>query len=63
MVLLLVVIVFIALHLVTVPDVAYVPGEALAVNGPQGAVTVSGKHVGAADIYLVTIAEQSRVTE
>ena len=32
-------------------------------DGPHGAVTVSGKHVGAGDLYLVTIAEQSRVTE
>jgi len=62
-VLLLLVVAFIALHLVTVPDVAYVPGEALPADGPHGAVTVSGKHVGAGDLYLVTIAEQSRVTE
>jgi PDZ domain-containing protein len=54
---------FVVLHLITVPDVAYVPGDALPSNGPHGAVTVAGKHDGAGNIYLVTIAEQARVTE
>jgi PDZ domain-containing protein len=54
---------FIVLHLVTVPYVAYVPGEALPVNGVHGAVTVGGHHVGAGNVYLVTIAEQTRVSE
>ncbi|HVM66971.1 MAG TPA: PDZ domain-containing protein [Acidimicrobiales bacterium] len=54
---------FVVLHLITVAYVAYVPGEALPANGPHGAVTVDGRHVGAGDIYLVTIAEQSRVSE
>jgi PDZ domain-containing protein len=54
---------FVVLHLITVPYVAYVPGEALPANGPHGAVTVDGRHVGAGDIYLVTIAEQSRVSQ
>jgi PDZ domain-containing protein len=54
---------FIVLHLITVPYVAYVPGEALPANGPRGAVTVDGRHEGAGNIYLVTIAEQGRVSE
>jgi Lon-like protease len=54
---------FIVLHLVTVPDIAYVPGEALPSNGPNGAVTVAGHHVGSGHLFLVTIAEQARVTE
>jgi len=54
---------FVVLHLITVPYVAYVPGEALPANGPHGAVTVAGRHDGAGNIYLVTIAEQSRVSE
>lgn len=54
---------FVVLHLITVPYVAYVPGSALPANGPHGAVTVSGQREGAGNIYLVTIAEQSRVTE
>ncbi len=54
---------FVVLHLITVPYVAYVPGEALPANGPHGAVTVAGRHTGAGNLYLVTIAEQSRVSE
>jgi len=54
---------FIVLHLITVPYVAYVPGEALPVNGPHGAVTVATHHDGSGNLYLVTIAEQGRVTE
>jgi len=54
---------FIVLHLITVNDVAYVPGEALAANGPSGAVTVDGHHAGSGSVLLVTIAEQSHVTE
>jgi len=54
---------FVVLHLITVDYVAYVPGEALPANGPHGAVTVDGHHVGSGDVYLVTIAEQSRVSE
>jgi Lon-like protease len=54
---------FIALHLITVSDVAYVPGEALPANGPNGAVTIDGHHAGSGSLFLVTIAEQSRVTE
>jgi PDZ domain-containing protein len=63
MVLVILIAAFIVLHLVTVPYVAYVPGEALPVNGPAGAVTVAGHHVGGGNVYLVTIAEQGRVTE
>ncbi len=59
----LLVVAFVALHLWTVPYVAYVPGEAIPVNGPTGAVTVGGHHVGSGSVFLVTIAEQSRVTE
>ena len=54
---------FIVLHLITVNDVAYVPGEALPANGPSGAVTVDGHHAGSGSVLLVTIAEQSHVTE
>ncbi len=54
---------FVILHLITVAYIAYVPGEALPANGPKGAVTVSGHHLGAGDIDLVTIAEQTRVSE
>jgi Lon-like protease len=54
---------FVVLHLITVSYIAYVPGEALPANGPHGAVTVSGSHNGAGNIYLVTIAEQTRVSE
>jgi len=63
LVLVVLIVAFIALHLVTVSDVAYVPGETTPVDGPQGAVTVATRHVGAGNLYLVTIAEQSRVTE
>jgi PDZ domain-containing protein len=54
---------FVVLHLITVNYIAYVPGEALPANGPHGAVTVDGHRTGAGDIYLVTVAEQSRVSE
>ena len=54
---------FIVLHLITVSDVAYVPGEAIPANGPSGAITVDGHHAGSGSLFLVTIAEQSRVTE
>src|SRR6516165_6847128 len=54
---------FIVLHLITVSDVAYVPGEAIPANGPTGAITVDGHHAGSGSLFLVTIAEQSRVTE
>jgi PDZ domain-containing protein len=63
MVVLLLIVAFIALHLVTVSYVAYVPGETSPVDGQQGAVTVATRHAGAGNLYLVTIAEQSRVTE
>jgi Lon-like protease len=55
--------VFVVLHLVTVPYVAYVPGDALPADGPKGAVTVATRYTGAGNLYLVTIGEQTRVTE
>ena len=50
------------LNSITVPYYALSPGEALVANGPAGAVTVAGTHMGSGDVYLTTVALNDRVT-
>lgn len=52
----------IALNAVTVPYYAIFPGEAIAVNGPRGTVTVNTVHAGSGDVFLTTVTFHSRVT-
>ncbi|MHB8464510.1 MAG: YlbL family protein [Acidimicrobiales bacterium] len=57
-----VIVAVIALNRITVPYYALLPGDALAVNGPGGLVTVKAAHLGSGDLFLTTVALQNRVT-
>jgi Lon-like protease len=61
--LVLLVIAFVVLHLVTVDDYGILPGDALPVDGSQGAVTVGSAHPGSGETFLATVLLQSRITE
>ncbi|GAC1314462.1 MAG: PDZ domain-containing protein [Acidimicrobiales bacterium] len=52
----------IALNAVTVPYYAIFPGEAIAVDGNQGTVTVNTAHAGSGDLFLTTVTFHARVT-
>jgi len=55
--------VFVVLQTITVNYYEILPGEALPVDGPQGAVTLGSVHAGTGDIFLATVFLQSRITE
>ena len=52
----------IALNSVTVGYYAIFPGEAIAVDGTRGTVTVDTTHAGSGDLFLTTVSFHSRVT-
>ena len=52
----------IGLHNIVVPYYALLPGEATAVNGPGGLMTVKKAHPGGGQLFLTTVALENRVT-
>ena len=48
---------------ITVPYYSLQPGDAIAVNGPQGPTTVNAARAGSGRIFLTTVSVQYRVTE
>jgi len=52
----------VVLNSITVSYYALSPGDALAVNGSGGAVTVHANHVGSAKLYLTTVAVNEHVS-
>ena len=57
------VVAFAVLNAITVPYYGILPGEALAVDGPQGAVSVGARRVGSGNLFLATVLLQSRISE
>ncbi len=57
-----VVLAIIVLNAIPVSYYALAPGDALAVNGPNGAVTVRSAHTGSGRLFLTTVALQSHVS-
>jgi PDZ domain-containing protein len=59
----LLVLAFFVLNAITVPYYGILPGDALSVDGPGGAITVGTAHAGSGRLYLATVLLQSRVSE
>jgi PDZ domain-containing protein len=47
---------------ITVPYYGILPGDALPVDGAQGAVTIGKNHVGSGNLFLATVLLQPRIT-
>ena len=56
------VIAYVALNSITVPYYGLLPGNAVPVNGKDGAITVGSVHAGSGDLFLTDVLLQPRIT-
>jgi len=54
---------FLILRIITVPYYGILPGEALPVDGPNGAIRLGSVHGGSGDLFLATVELESPISE